>query len=164
MQKAANGLLTGPSTQLAPSQGGEYTPNAEYGESGKGHCDTFYEKKGAIAAYENYVREGIERGRRPELVGGGLIRSLGGAQVLSLRRIGEGMASDERILGSGDFIEQVLSEAEEKAKQMLGWKGMVADLQTLLSRQWGVLKIYTAKGSGRVRPQQSPYRFPPMIF
>jgi hypothetical protein len=35
-------------------------------------------KKGAIAAYENYVREGIEKGRRPELVGGGLIRSLGG--------------------------------------------------------------------------------------
>jgi hypothetical protein len=91
-------------------------------------------KKRAIAAYENYVREGIERGRRPELVGGGLIRSLGGwSQVLSLRRRGEGMASDERILGSGDFIEQVLSEAEEKAKQMLGWKGRVADLETLLS-------------------------------
>ena len=44
------------------------------------------------------------------------------------------MASDERILGSGDFIEQVLSEAEEKAKQILGWKGRVADLETLLSR------------------------------
>jgi putative transposase len=93
-------------------------------------------KKRAIAGYENYVREGIERGRRPELVGGGLIRSLGGwSQVLSLRRRGEGMASDERILGSGGFIEQVLSEAEEKAKQMLGWKGRVADLQTLLSRK-----------------------------
>jgi putative transposase len=92
-------------------------------------------KKRAIDAYEIYVREGIERGRRPELVGGGLIRSLGGwSQVLSLRRRGEGTASDERILGSGDFIEQVLSEAEEKAKQMLGWKGRVADLQTLLSR------------------------------
>lgn len=44
------------------------------------------------------------------------------------------MASDERILGSGDFIEQVLSEAEEKAKQTLGWKGRVPDLQTLLSK------------------------------
>ena len=66
-------------------------------------------KKRAIAAYENYVREGIEKGRRPELVGGGLIRSLGGwSEVLSLRRRGERTVSDERILGSGEFIEQVV--------------------------------------------------------
>jgi len=92
-------------------------------------------KKRAIVAYENYVREGIEKGRRPELVGGGLIRSLGGwSEVLSLKRRGERVASDERILGTGDFIEQVLSEAEEKAKQTLGWKGRVPDLQSLLSK------------------------------
>jgi len=92
-------------------------------------------KKGAIAAYENYVREGIEKGRRPELVGGGLIRSLGGwSEVLSLRRRGERTVSDERILGSGEFIERLLSEAEEKAKQTLGWRGRVPDLQTLLSK------------------------------
>jgi len=92
-------------------------------------------KKRAIAAYENYVREGIEKGKRPELVGGGLIRSLGGwSEVLSLKRRGERVASDERILGSGDFIDQVLSEAEEKAKQTLGWKGRVPDLESLLSK------------------------------
>jgi putative transposase len=28
--------------------------------------------------YLQYVRKGVEQGRRPELVGGGLIRSLGG--------------------------------------------------------------------------------------
>jgi len=68
-------------------------------------------------------------------VGGGLIRSLGGwSEVLSLRRKGEKRASDERILGSGEFIEEVLSEAEEKAKQTLGWRGRVPDLQTLLSK------------------------------
>jgi hypothetical protein len=92
-------------------------------------------KKRAVVAYENYVREGMEKGRRPELVGGGLIRSMGGwSEVLSLRRRGEKRASDERILGSGEFIEQLFSEAEEKAKQMLGWKGRVPDLQTLLSK------------------------------
>jgi putative transposase len=92
-------------------------------------------KKRAIAAYENYVKEGMEKGRRPELVGGGLIRSLGGwSEVLSLRRKGEKTASDERILGSGEFIERLLSEAEEKAKQTLGWRGRVPDLQTLLSK------------------------------
>ncbi len=90
-------------------------------------------KKRAIVAYERYVREGIEKGRRPELVGGGLIRSLGGwSEVLSLRRRGEKTVSDERILGSGEFIDQLLSEAEEKAKETLGWRGRVPSLQTLL--------------------------------
>jgi len=83
-------------------------------------------KKRAIAAYENNAREGIEKGRKPELVGGGLMRSLGGwSEVLSLRRRGEKTVSDERILGSGEFIEQLLSEAEEKAKETLGWRGRV---------------------------------------
>ncbi|NWG01655.1 MAG: hypothetical protein HXY44_02215 [Syntrophaceae bacterium] len=50
--------------------------------------------------YEQYVREGIWQGKRPELVGGGLIRSLGGwSQVLSIRRKGTKVASDERVLG-----------------------------------------------------------------
>ena len=92
-------------------------------------------KKRAMVAYEKYVREGMEKGRRPELVGGGLIRSLGGwSEVLSLRRRGEKTVSDERILGSGEFIEQLLSEAEEKAKETLGWRGRVPSLQTLLSK------------------------------
>ncbi len=90
-------------------------------------------KRRAIAGYENYVREGIEKGRRPELVGGGLIRSMGGwSEVLSLRRRGEKTISDERILGSGEFIERLLSEGEEKAKETLGWRGRVPDLRRLL--------------------------------
>jgi len=98
-------------------------------------------KRRAIAAYEDYVREGIEKGRRPELVGGGLIRSLGGwSEVLSLRRRGEKTVSDERILGSGEFIERLLSEAEEKAKETLGWRGRAPDLHTLL------LKISNKEG------------------
>ncbi len=39
----------------------------------------FGKKQGeAKSAYRNYVKKGIYQGRRPELVGGGLIRSLGG--------------------------------------------------------------------------------------
>jgi putative transposase len=90
-------------------------------------------KKRAMVEYEQYVREGIDKGRRPELVGGGLIRSLGGwSEVLSLRRRGEKTASDERILGSGDFIEQLLAEAEEKVKETFGWKRRIPSLQDLL--------------------------------
>jgi putative transposase len=61
-------------------------------------------RKSAIEKYEAFVEEGIKAGKRPELVGGGLIRSLGGwSQVVSLKRAGSKMFSDERILGSSDF-------------------------------------------------------------
>ncbi|VAX30988.1 hypothetical protein MNBD_NITROSPIRAE03-1943 [hydrothermal vent metagenome] len=45
----------------------------------------------------------------------GLIRSLGGwSQVLSMRRKDQEEEFDERILGEGDFVQDVLREAEEK--------------------------------------------------
>jgi len=71
----------------------------------------------ARKAYRQFVREGITLGRRPELVGGGLVRSVGGrSEVVSLRRQGVRETTDERILGSGDFVERVLKEADEKTK------------------------------------------------
>ncbi len=64
--------------------------------------------------YRDYVKEGIERGKRPELVGGGLLRSQGGwTGVKALRGTGTYQKGDERILGEGVFVEQVLAEAEE---------------------------------------------------
>ncbi len=89
----------------------------------------------AVQRYEEFVRAGISRGKRPELVGGGLIRSLGGwSQVLSLRRKGMKVASDERILGTGEFIERLLSEAEDKEKETLRLSRKVPKLTTLLER------------------------------
>jgi REP element-mobilizing transposase RayT len=75
----------------------------------------------ATRAYRKYVEEGVKEGRRPELVGGGLVRSLGGwSQVLSLRRENERVLADERILGTGDFVQKVVSEADERIKYQLG--------------------------------------------
>ena len=69
----------------------------------------------AVRAYQAYVREGIPVGRRPELVGGGLVRSAGGwAEVRALRRQKDPMAGDPRILGSGAFVEGLLRDAEER--------------------------------------------------
>jgi REP element-mobilizing transposase RayT/predicted HTH domain antitoxin len=74
----------------------------------------------AKSAYRNYVKKGIDQGRRPELVGGGLIRSLGGwSAVKALRRSGDRELSDDRILGSGDFVEKIIKEAEAKIKYQL---------------------------------------------
>jgi putative transposase len=83
------------------------------------------QRRGAVKRYAAFVREGRAHGRRPELVGGGLLRSLGGwAQVLSLRRKGIKVASDARILGSGAFIERLLADAasREQARVRLARK------------------------------------------
>ncbi len=79
----------------------------------------FGNKEGeARKAYRAFLKGGIAKGRRPELVGGGLIRSLGGwSEVKSLRRHGEGRLTDERILGSGDFVMKILQGADDKLKK-----------------------------------------------
>jgi REP element-mobilizing transposase RayT len=59
----------------------------------------------ARAAYREFAAAGIAHGRRPELQGGGLIRSLGGwAAVQALRRGREQYVGDERVLGSTEFV------------------------------------------------------------
>ncbi len=59
-----------------------------------------------------FVAAGIPAGRRPELQGGGLLRSLGGwAAVPAQHRARELLSTDGRILGAGPFVEKVLREA-----------------------------------------------------
>ena len=92
-------------------------------------------RKRAIERYEAFVREGIPQGRRADLVGGGLIRSLGGwSQVLSVRWKGLKVASDERILGSGAFTEHLLAEAARQEKETLRLSRKVIDLTTLVRK------------------------------
>ncbi len=65
--------------------------------------------------YQLYVEQGIKQGRRDELVGGGLIRSLGGWDEIKKHR-SEGMdriKGDERILGDSNFVDEVLLLAKE---------------------------------------------------
>jgi putative transposase len=58
------------------------------------------------------------QGRRPELTGGGLIRSAGGwEEVKRMREAKEFQKSDERILGDGDFVEEVLGACNEKMER-----------------------------------------------
>lgn len=89
-------------------------------------------RRKAVLGYENFVWEGISRGCRPELVGGGLVRSLGGwAQVVSLRKKRIGSSADDRILGSSDFVESFLREAEEKDRETLRLTSKIRDLESL---------------------------------
>ncbi|MGD2100001.1 MAG: hypothetical protein PVG35_20695 [Desulfobacterales bacterium] len=72
----------------------------------------------ARRAYENYVSKGVKQGRRPDLVGGGLLRSVGGwAKLRGFSDIGVRIKGDERILGSSDFVERVLKQADEQLEE-----------------------------------------------
>jgi putative transposase len=73
---------------------------------------------GARKEYRKFVTAGIANGKRPDLVGGGLVRSHGGwSQLVTMRRKGILEAADDRILGGGQFVERILDEAEERIKQ-----------------------------------------------
>jgi REP element-mobilizing transposase RayT len=64
--------------------------------------------------YTAFVEEGAAQGKKPELVGGGMVRSAGGWRQLKLSRALQlNLKSDERILGDGDFVDSVLREAAE---------------------------------------------------
>ena len=92
-------------------------------------------RKRATERYEEYISVGIKEGSRPELVGGGLIRSLGGwSQVLSLRRAGSKIFSDERILGSSEFVKEAIRDVEDKVKETLRLKSGIMDLESLASK------------------------------
>lgn len=71
----------------------------------------------AKKAYREFIKKGLNQGRRSELVGGGLIRSAGGwTAVSALRRLGLREKSDERILGSGKFVEHLIDHADTVRK------------------------------------------------
>lgn len=59
-------------------------------------------KKPACQLYRQFIEDGIKQGKRPELVGGGLQRSLAGQSDQS-----EPQLYDERVLGSRDFVQQL---------------------------------------------------------
>jgi putative transposase len=94
--------------------------NVKYPWQDADYVLSWFGKKAGPAqrAYDRYVSDGIQQGHRPELVGGGLVRSLGGwSAVKSLRRSGERVLTDERILGTDDFVERILKEAEQRAQR-----------------------------------------------
>ncbi|RME52979.1 MAG: hypothetical protein D6795_06045 [Deltaproteobacteria bacterium] len=71
----------------------------------------------ARKAYREFVAAGIPEGVREEFRGGGLVRSAGGKKEVLRRKPEERELADERVLGSGEFVEEVLAAAEEEARK-----------------------------------------------
>jgi putative transposase len=81
------------------------------------------------------MAEGVSQGRRPELVGGGLIRSAGGwAAGKALRKVGGYQKGDERILGSGEFVEETLARAEESLERRYRLRARGYDFERVVKR------------------------------
>lgn len=69
----------------------------------------------ARRAYVQFVREGATRTRVPDLDGGGLCRSAGGWELVpTLRRGRERWAYDERVLGSSEFVQEIVGAADNQ--------------------------------------------------
>ncbi|MFC1494572.1 transposase [Thermodesulfobacteriota bacterium] len=96
-----------------------------------------FSKKRKVAQrnYREYVLKGIKKGHRPELVGGGLIRSFGGwTEARRLVKGGERLKGDERILGDSQFVLDVLKEADERFERKYELKARGYDLDALANR------------------------------
>ena len=103
--------------------------------------------------YLLYVKKAVDQGRRPELVGGGLVRSLGGwAAVKKMRLKGQDrIKGDERILGDGDFVSALLSEANEQLDRRYELKTKRYDLEKVGQKVSEIYGIQTEEIYSRGR-------------
>jgi REP element-mobilizing transposase RayT len=109
--------------------------NVEHAWQSRGYVLEWFgrDEEEAKAAYMQYVREGIRQGRRPDLVGGGLVRSVGGwAEVLSLRRDNERVLTDQRVLGTDAFVEGILKEASRQMQHRVAARGRRKEAEGLV--------------------------------
>ena len=105
--------------------------------------------------YRLYVEKGRSLGRRPELVGGGLIRSLGGwDEIKKMRLKGQDrIKSDQRILGDSEFVRDVLSESEDQFSRKYKLKSLGYDFERVLERVSIVFKLEKEYITGKGRQQ-----------
>ncbi len=98
--------------------------------------------KQARSRYHYFIKEGVSMGKRPELTGGGLVRSVGGwLNLMEMRRAKVFVKGDERILGEGDFVEQILQESGEAFERKSLLKSQGWDLDKLAAHVAKLLEI-----------------------
>jgi putative transposase len=92
--------------------------------------------------YLKFVQKGVATGRRPDLTGGGIVRSAGGWSALKTMRKSESrMKGDERVLGQGDFVETVLKAAKESLDRKSTIRSLGYDFEWLLDRVLGLFGL-----------------------
>lgn len=96
--------------------------------------------------YRKFVVKGIEQGKRSELIGGGLVRSVGGWSALkALRKAKISIKGDERILGDSDFVQQSIEMANEQMERKYRIQAQGYDFQKIARRVSEVLNMPIGK-------------------
>ena len=113
-------------------------------------------KSTARRRYKIFIQKGIREGKRPDLSGGGLIRSSGGWSALkSLRRSKIHLKSDERVLGDSDFVERVLKAANEALERKYDLKSKGYTIDKLSDR---VADIFSIDPEDIFQPGKQPLK------
>ena len=104
---------------------------------------------GGIPAYLHFVEQGLTQGHRPDLTGGGLVRSNGGWR--EVKRSQTLMKGDERILGDTSFVMGILAHAGETLERRYAMKQSHIDLDSVAERVCDIfaLKADDLYGKGR---------------
>lgn len=98
---------------------------------------SLFSQKTSVARqqYRLFINEGMSQGRRPELTGGGLLRSAGGWGVLkTLKRMKAHVKGDERILGDSAFVQAVLNQSKENYERSYQLKTRGHTIETIVRR------------------------------
>ena len=97
--------------------------------------------------YLEHVTAAIGQGRRDDLVGGGLIRSLGGWTELRKHQLkgNTRIKGDERILGDSSFVQEILSLEKEKFNRKYELKSKGYDLKAVEKKVANLYQIKPAQ-------------------
>lgn len=96
----------------------------------------------ARRSYSEFVERGISDVERTELVGGGLIRSLGGwVAAKVMRGSTERIKGDERILGDGDYVKAVLANCKQQLERRYQYLARGYDFDWLVVRVAALLSL-----------------------
>ncbi len=93
--------------------------------------------------YISFMEAGIGQGRRDDLMGGGLVRSLGGWSEVRAARLkaGDHIMSDERILGEADFVDSILSMAQEQYDERYNLKRQGYDFNLAVKKVAAIMTM-----------------------
>jgi len=106
--------------------------------------------KVARRRYRQFVSHDIDQGTRPELQGGGLVRSAGGNKLGLLgRKKEERELGDARILGSGEFVIEALQKAGQSYESRSGDRAPLETLADTVAEAFGVSVEQLKSGSRR---------------
>ena len=105
--------------------------------------------------YREFLEKGLQISQRPDLTGGGLVRSMGGwTAVKALRQAKALMKGDERILGDSDFVETVLKQNQEVYDRQNWLKARGVDIDHIARRVSQLLDMPVEQvwSKGKYRP------------